>query len=162
MLFIVVLCDVMFGLFDVYRVVVEVGDLLVFCDYVIFELFYGFGIWVFEFCGLDVDDLDFDCGMVCVFGKGLKECVVLYGMLVWDVFDVYFCWGCFVFVVWVWMFILVVIFGSCGGWIGLCMVYDLVVWVFVLIVGVEIIGLYVLCYIVVMYFFDGGVDFCVV
>ena len=46
-------------------------------DDAVLELLYGSGIRVAELCGLDVDDLDLDRGVVTVTGKGSKERQVL-------------------------------------------------------------------------------------
>jgi integrase/recombinase XerC len=46
-------------------------------DDAILELLYGSGMRVAELCGLDVDDLDLDRGVVTVTGKGAKQRQVL-------------------------------------------------------------------------------------
>ncbi len=46
-------------------------------DDAVLELLYGSGIRVAELCGLDVDDLDLDVGVVTVTGKGDKQRQVL-------------------------------------------------------------------------------------
>jgi integrase/recombinase XerC len=42
-------------------------------DRAVLELLYGSGLRVSELCGLDVDDVDLDAGMVTVTGKGRKQ-----------------------------------------------------------------------------------------
>ena len=46
-------------------------------DDAVLELLYGSGMRVAELCGLDVDDLDLDRGVVTVTGKGAKQRQVL-------------------------------------------------------------------------------------
>ncbi|MBU6233007.1 MAG: tyrosine recombinase XerC [Acidobacteria bacterium] len=45
-------------------------------DRAICELLYGAGLRVSELCGLDLDDLDDDAGVISVIGKGAKERMV--------------------------------------------------------------------------------------
>lgn len=84
------------------------------CDIVVMMLFYGCGLWIFEVLGLNVEDyLLFD--VLCIVGKGNKECFVFVIFVVCDVVVDYVCQvlmlfesGCFLFI------------GVCGGWLNVC------------------------------------------
>lgn len=58
-------------------------------DRAILETFYSTGIRISELVGLNPDDIDFDSGMVKVFGKGRKERIVPIGQKAIDVLHAY-------------------------------------------------------------------------
>lgn len=66
-----------------FEVLYECDDVFGWCDVVILELFYVVGLCVSELIGFDWSDVDLDVGIVCVFGKGGKECMVFFGGFVW-------------------------------------------------------------------------------
>jgi integrase/recombinase XerC len=57
----------------------EQGDPLALRDRLIVELLYATGIRVSELCGLDVDDIDTERGVLRVLGKGNKQRTVPFG-----------------------------------------------------------------------------------
>ena len=66
---------------DMFRLVEKPGksDILAQRDSAILEVLYSCGIRVSELVGLDVDDLDFNLGIIKVKGKGKKERIVPIG-----------------------------------------------------------------------------------
>ncbi|MFI8594922.1 tyrosine recombinase XerC [Microbacterium sp. NPDC078428] len=55
------------------------GDAISRRDHAVLELLYGSGIRVSELCGIDIDDIDQQRGVVRVVGKGDRERVVPFG-----------------------------------------------------------------------------------
>lgn len=59
------------------------------CDQVLFEFFYVIGMRVSECCMFIVSDFDLFMDMVFVYGKGRKQCYILFGLYVCDVLELY-------------------------------------------------------------------------
>lgn len=142
--------------------VLDINMLCGLCDCVLFELFYVIGLCVFEFVNFKLFELSLYDGVVCIRGKGNKECLVLFGqeVVVW----LY----CYLIEVWLELLegqISDYVFVGEGIGIGfMCQMVWVLIKKYVFIVGIlsEKILLYVLWYVFVIYLFNYGVDLCVV
>lgn len=125
-----------------------------------FEVLYVCGLWVSELVGLILEQVNLCQGVVKVFGKGSKECLVLFGEEVIGWFECYLCEVCGdLFGGW---FSDVLFFSLCGEQM-ICQIfwYCIKYYVQVVVIGMLIL-LYILCYVFVIYLFNYGVDLWVV
>lgn len=88
------------------------------CNVVVLMLFYGCGFCIFEVFFL-IGNMVLDCfiKILCVFGKGWKECIVFVFLVVGEVVEVYLKF-CFYLV----FLDGLLFFGVCGGLFNLCMI----------------------------------------
>lgn len=78
---------------DGARAAAESGDPVALRDAALLELLYAGALRVAEVCGLDLDDVDRERGLVRVLGKGGKERAVPLGRPATDAVDAWVCLG---------------------------------------------------------------------